>query len=145
MEIQRVSYKVGAMNSSMATPSMYTTVAAADNVHRYRMTYIPALLFGAFVSIFFAAALTTALTLFATKTISSRTFRVVDSLRLLIDCVSNFQDEKLRTEAKSWSNDELEAWAKNFMVRYETSQNLGDGSSPPTVVLTPISKAEGEG
>jgi len=108
MEIQRLAYEVAAMNESLATPEMYTTVESTINVQRYRMTYVPALLFGGLICGFFAAMLTVALIIHSRGSVSSTRFRTVDSLRLLMDAVANIQDDKLCAEAKTWSNEELE-------------------------------------
>jgi hypothetical protein len=143
MEIQRVAYETAAMNATMATPDVYSTVATTAGVQRYRVTYIPALLIGSLTCIFLAAVLTAGLTLVAANTTSSRQFRTVHSLRLLMDCVSNFQDETLRTGAKWWSNDELQDWAKTFIVRYQIYQNADEHNAQTTVVLMPVAKSEG--
>ena len=83
--------------------------------------------------------LAAALTLYTTNTIGSRTLRIVDSLRLLVDSEPNLQDEALHVEAKAWSSDELESWARRLMVRYEVRRGEG---VPATVVLTRVSKIE---
>lgn len=140
MEIQRVTYEIGALNSSVTDSSMYRTVGALGDVQFYRMTYVPALLFAALLSIFLTASLTAFLSVYSRRTIGHQNFRVYDSLRLLVDCVASpgVVGSIPREDAIVAPNDVLEGWAKGLNVRhdaYRVEKNVvGDISG---VVLVP--------
>lgn len=72
MEIQRIAYEAGAMNESMATPDMFTTIVVVGTIQKYPVTYVPALLLGASVSILLVDIMTVSLTLYTSNTISGR-------------------------------------------------------------------------
>lgn len=145
MEQRRIGYEIAAMPDSentTVTPDLYANVTSGGGIQRYRMTYVPALLFAGLICVFFAAVITVVLIWYSAESLSSKQFRTMDSLRLLMDFFANIQDEKILAEAsREWTNKELEEWAKQFMVRYETQyrHRSGKGNTTdrqPVVALT---------
>lgn len=140
MEIQRVSYEVAARNQTLATPDTYASVTTFGNILKYRITYIPALVFAGMVCVFFAAVATVALMIHSRRSIASRTSRQVDSVRLLVDYAINNHDAQLTAVARSWNEDELQDCAARHIVRYERHHD--QNGKPSTVVLRSIDRYE---
>lgn len=121
-KLRRVCYEVAATNSSLAGPGSYIKVPSIVNAQRYRMTYVPALLFFGLTCVFLSAVLTVALTTYTAGSVTFKRFRTIDNLRLLTDCMANIDDDEVQRHAKTWTNAELVAWAKRFVVGYEAQQ-----------------------
>lgn len=147
MEIQRITYEVAAQNDSMSTEDMYVEVATMASVQRYRITYVPALLFVALACIFLVAALIAILAWHTSDSAVAQQYRVTSTLRLLVDCVLSLHENIPRTQAKKWSEAELDSWAAKTRVRYEANYEeqgekgpvlKSDKRAVPSVVLQPV-------
>jgi len=92
-ETERIAYEVAATNASRDTPeAFYTADNTAQTLH-YRITYVPVILFVGIGCIFFAALITVALVWSVWGTVSARSFRQVDVLRLIVDSLAGLRDD----------------------------------------------------
>ncbi|KAL1392757.1 hypothetical protein HDK64DRAFT_306229 [Phyllosticta capitalensis] len=126
-EVQRIGYEFAASNSSRNKPDFFYSVSGIKTEQRYRITYVPFLLLVGLVAALAAAGITAAMALYTARTLSARTFRQVDPLRLILDCGQGLQEaiQDLAASAPpSLPNDRLEKWAQGLVVTYaEVAEN----------------------
>lgn len=134
-ETERIAYEVAATNTSRDTPeSFYSADNTAQTLH-YRITYVPVILFVGIGCIFAAALITVALVWSVWGTVSARSFRQVDVLRLIVDSLAglpeterrggNYKPSSVYDGIKGESNAGLLAWAKDYPVKYTTEPDTG--------------------
>ncbi|KIW41936.1 uncharacterized protein PV06_05533 [Exophiala oligosperma] len=150
-ETERMAYEVASTNSTRDQPDFFIDVADTSQILRYRITYVPVILFVGIACMFVAAGITLALVAMSWSSTSGRSFRQVNGLRLLVDVLAGLkQDEvvsrpqfsttlegtslqndddesKTRYEDLKTSSDaELQTWASGCRVRYiEGSGGVG--------------------
>ncbi|KIW20864.1 hypothetical protein PV08_01442 [Exophiala spinifera] len=143
-ETERMAYEVASTNTSRDQPDFFVNVTDTSQILRYRITYVPVILFIGIGCMFVAAGITLALVAMSWKSISARSFRQVDSLRLLVDVLAGLRQDEFVSrpqfnttlEGTSLQNDrdeskiskfedlkassgaELETWASACRVRY---------------------------
>ena len=124
-EIERIAYEVKNANSTLIdTESSSLRVQATESGQRYRMTYVPLILLAGLLSVLFAASISLALILISQGTMSYRTWRDVDTLRLMVDIVDGLHLHPDLKDLHGLSDDEMEERAKLCKVHY--SEDLRD-------------------
>lgn len=124
-ESERIVYEVAASNATRDLPKYWYNVSSVATREYYQITYVPAILVAGFVSLIAAAAATATMAAYAYKTYSARTFRQVDVLRLLVDCVDGLQEANAEKDISGLSRSELESWASRCRVMYEKDNEGG--------------------
>ena len=115
-ETERIAYEI--KNAVPAGGNGFFQVQAKQSELRYRMTYVPLILLIGLLSVLGAALISFALVFFSRHTTSFRTWRDVDSLRLVVDSVDGLRHEPVLRSIHCSSNTEMERWAQEFTVRY---------------------------
>ncbi|KAL6243936.1 hypothetical protein RBB50_009370 [Rhinocladiella similis] len=142
-ETERMAYEVASTNSTRDQPGFFVDVTDTTQVLRYRITYVPVILFVGIVCMFVAAGITLALVAMSWSSISGRSFRQVDELRLLVDVLAGLKQDEITSrpqfgttlegtslqndgdesktkyeDLKTSSDGELQTWASLCRVRY---------------------------
>ncbi|KAK8221627.1 hypothetical protein IWZ01DRAFT_51998 [Phyllosticta capitalensis] len=128
-EVQKIGYEFAASNLSREEPDFFYNVGATQSSQRYRITYVPVLLLIGLLAALAAAAITAAMAVYTARTVSARTFRLVDPLRLVIDCGQGLQEaiQDLAASAPhSLPSDRLEKWAQGLVVAYAEVDENGE-------------------
>lgn len=116
-------YEVAASDEARDEPDFFHHCYNTIVEDRYRITYIPGLLLAALVGLFVAAAITSGMAMYSSKTYSARHFRQVDTLRLIVDSVDGLQSSIADTDIPTFSHSALNKWADQYQVTYSKSQN----------------------
>lgn len=117
-EAERAVFEVAAMNSSRDLPEDFFNVAGMINEEHYRITYIPIVLLVGIIAMLLAALVVSAMAVYASNTVSARTFREVNALRLLVDGAGGLGPEIKVVADAGLANGEMERWAGECKVRY---------------------------
>jgi hypothetical protein len=140
-EAERIAYEVAATNTSATALADSTyTVASTQAVLRYRITYVPVILFIGIAALLGAAIVTMALVIYSlrSRSISATSFRQVNVLRLVIDAAMHLdiKEGDHRNINGAESNSRQEYWSKGYRVKYETENTKnGLGREGEEVVL----------
>jgi hypothetical protein len=129
-EAQRILYEVATSsnNASHHPAEFFTKVPVLQTQQQYRITYVPSILILGLLALLVASVVTGAMAINARNSISARTHREVNAVRLLLDGVSGLRDSKEDMSLMAQrSNGELESWAAGYKVRYTTLDH-GDGT-----------------
>lgn len=94
------------------------TVQAAFENLVYRITYIPALLIFSLFSIAVAAGIPLGMLLYSRDSVVLRTGRVLDPLRLALDCAEALKDVDTLSTVGHWGREKLAKLADRLMVGY---------------------------
>ncbi|RDW57023.1 hypothetical protein BP6252_13895 [Coleophoma cylindrospora] len=124
-EAQRMTYEVAATNTSNDEPDFFYNVTGQISEQKYRITYIPIILLIGLLALVIAAALPAAMTMYVSKTISARTFRDVDAVRLLVDAADGLHEEAKDISNLGHGNGDMEKWVDDCKVEYQ--QTIVDG------------------
>ncbi|KEF53018.1 uncharacterized protein A1O9_10926 [Exophiala aquamarina CBS 119918] len=133
-ETERIAYEVAATNTSRDTPEAFYSAANTAQTLHYRITYVPVILFVGIGCILAAALITVALVWSVWGTVSARSFRQVDVLRLVVDALAGLRETGRRgvddtrgvyDHIKGDSNAGLVAWAKDYPVKYSAEPDTG--------------------
>jgi hypothetical protein len=130
-EAQRILYEVAASSNNVShhPAEFFTKVRVLETQQRYRITYVPSILMLGLLALLVASVVTVAMAINARNSISARTHREVNAVRLLLDGVSGLRDSKEDMSMMAQrSNGELESWAAGYKVRYTTLDH-GDGTA----------------
>lgn len=138
-EVERIAYNVASLNTSHDQPDYFYNVTGNVGQEFYRITYVPALLLVGMVCIILCASMTMALVLSVRQSASWKMFRVVDTVRLVIDAVGGGLTEDTAEFAKlaRAGKDEITDWAKMYKVAYEKTLEETDGEWRLAVSLVP--------
>jgi hypothetical protein len=130
-EAQHILYEVAASsnNASHHPAKFFTKVRVLETQQRYRITYVPSILMLGLLALLVASIVTGAMAISARNSVSARTHREVNAVRLLLDGVSGLRNSKEDMSMMAQkSNGELESWAAGYKVRYTTLDH-GDGTA----------------
>lgn len=120
-EAQRIFYEVAASNTSAShnPPEFFVEVPSVATTQRYRITIVPILLLLGLLALILAGVITAALMVFTWKTTSTRSFRRVDEVRLLVDSALLLRTDKEDLERLArCKNDDVDDWAAANKVKY---------------------------
>ncbi|RDW58479.1 hypothetical protein BP5796_12409 [Coleophoma crateriformis] len=137
-EAQRMTYEVAATNTSNDEPNFFYDVTGQISEQKYRITYIPIILLIGLLALVIAAALPAAMTMYVSKTLSARTFRDVDAVRLLVDAADGLHEEAKDISNLGLGNGDMEKWVDGCKVEYQ--QTIVDGET--RFKLRPVNKLE---
>ncbi|MCJ1433568.1 hypothetical protein MMC27_002931 [Xylographa pallens] len=124
-KLEQIMYNTGAP-SNLTTNHPQFTVSSAKSQQAYAITYVPAILIIALFSIMLAGLITSWMAFSSRKTFATRAFRNIDPLRLVMDSVAGFKDDKVFPQAQGWTRKNLEKWAGTYRVGYRLTSD-GDG------------------
>jgi hypothetical protein len=91
----------------------------------YRITFIPGILLGALLAAAAATCIPLGLLLYLQKEVSFRTGRVVNPLRLVVDCADALGNAELLHRTGSWGKRKLRKWADRLIVTYDVVSGKG--------------------
>jgi hypothetical protein len=140
-ESERIANEVAAttLPADALAESTYT-VASTQAVLRYRITYVPVILFVGIAALLGGAIVTTGLVVYSlrSRSTSAMSFRQVNVLRLVVDAAMNL-DIKEGDHGNidgAESNSRQEYWSKGYRVKYETEYTKDElGREGEKVVL----------
>ncbi|KAH8679734.1 hypothetical protein BGZ60DRAFT_400571 [Tricladium varicosporioides] len=126
--LQNTVFNLVLSNSSNTSPEVAAQASSSDLV--YRMTYIPGILILALVAMIVAGAIVLGLTIYSRESWALRTGRILDPVRLVMDCVVAFKASHDVAEAGRWSASDVRHLAKELKIGYSADAsgfNHGDG------------------
>ncbi|KAK8193882.1 hypothetical protein HDK77DRAFT_490736 [Phyllosticta capitalensis] len=127
-EVQRITYEVAAStnNASRNPSNFFVNVSGTALEQRYRITYVPSILLLGLLCLLVAGIITMGMALYTWKSLSGRSFRQVNVLRLLLDSVAGLrEDAEELAHLGDASNASLDEWAANYKVRYSKFERDG--------------------
>ncbi|EMR63227.1 hypothetical protein UCREL1_9841 [Eutypa lata UCREL1] len=130
--IEQIMYNVAAADTARDLPEYFYGVDGGSEEEFYRITYVPLILLIGLLSLIGAAVTTGSMLIYTARTLSTRSFRQVDVLRLVFDGVMGlWSDTPTMAKMKEQDNDALQEWAKRYFVSYTEEEE--------SVILTMIS------
>ncbi|KAK3661678.1 hypothetical protein LTR56_000167 [Elasticomyces elasticus] len=122
-EVERIVYEVSASDLSRDTDDLvYSYLSDGMRmVEYYRMTYVPAILMTGLVSLLAAAGAALGLSVYVSGTCSTREYRKVDAIRLIIDAIEGLGHDReatTNTNNKEYSPNHVDKIAQNCKVEY---------------------------
>ena len=114
-EIERLFFDVSQRNS---TTNNTIEVEATSIKLVYRITFVPAVLLVALLSLMLSACISLYLIWKYRRSSSYLNWRTVDTLRLLVDAVDGIGNDGVVARMNRVGREELDDWAKKYRVRY---------------------------
>ncbi|KAK5681008.1 hypothetical protein LTS10_006768 [Elasticomyces elasticus] len=127
-ETQRIVYEVAATDTSGDVPEDFYDVEGTVSRQYYRMTYVPAILMTGLVSLLLAAGATIGVSYYASGTHSAKTFREVDTMRLVLDALEGLSPRQEGVSERRGAGARVEAFEEiTKMCRVEYIKTVEDG------------------
>lgn len=124
--IEQIMYNVAAADTARDLPEYFYGVDGGSEEEFYRITYVPLILLIGLLSLIGAAVITGSMLIYTARTLSTRSFRQVDVLRLVFDGVMGlWSDTPTMAKMKEQDNDALQEWAKRYFVSYTEEEESG--------------------
>lgn len=126
--LQNTVLNLALSNSSNTSPEVTAQAAASDLV--YRMTYVPGILILALVAMIVAGTIVLGLSIYSRESWALRTGRILEPVRLVMDCVVAFKASHDVAEAGRWSATDVRHLARDLKIGYSADASgfsHGDG------------------
>ncbi|KAK7754503.1 hypothetical protein SLS62_003523 [Diatrype stigma] len=123
---EQIVYNVAAADPARDLPEYFYNASGGVEEVFYRITYVPLILLVGLLSLAGAATITGIMLIYTSSTLSTRSFRQVDVLRLVFDGVLGlWGDIPAMAKMKEQDNDALQEWAKQYFVSYTEEEEGG--------------------
>ncbi|KAK4899160.1 hypothetical protein LTR27_003390 [Elasticomyces elasticus] len=140
-ETQRIVYEVAATNTSGDVPEYFFDAEGTVSRQYYRMTYVPAMLMTGLVSLLLAAGATIGMSYYASGTYSAKTFREVDTMRLVLDALEGLSPRQEGVSERREAGARVEALEEIIKkCRVEYIKTVEDGEV--TIKLRRVDRAK---